>query len=73
MRQKGNDSDGVCATPCGRADDSAMNGLLRISVLVPLAGLIPLGSLILEPFMRLVPVTVRRFGEGTARGAGARR
>jgi len=50
-----------------------MNGLLRISVLVPLAGLIPLGSLILQPFCRLVPVTVRSFGEGTARGAGARR
>ncbi len=55
------------------ADDLAMNGLLRISVLVPLAGLIPLGSWILQPFCRLVPVTVRRFGEGTARGAGARR
>ena len=50
-----------------------MNGVLRISVLVPLAGLIPLGSLILDPFLRLVPVTVRRVGEGPARGAGAGR
>jgi hypothetical protein len=50
-----------------------MNGLLRISVLVPLAGLIPLGSLVLQSFMRLVPVTVRCFGEGSARGAGAGR
>jgi hypothetical protein len=50
-----------------------MNGAMRISVLVPLVGLIPLGSLILEPFRRLVPVTVRRFGEGPARGTGAGR
>ena len=50
-----------------------MNGLLRISELVPFAGLIPLGSLVLEPFKRLVPVTVRRFGEGPARGAGTGR
>jgi hypothetical protein len=56
-----------------RADDSGMNGAMRISVLVPLVGLIPLGSLILEPFRRLVPVTVRRFGEGPARGTGAGR
>jgi hypothetical protein len=73
VRQKGNDTDGVCADPCRDADECGMNGLLRISVLVPLAGLIPLGSLILDPFRRLVPVTVRRFGEGIARGTGAGR
>ena len=50
-----------------------MNGAMEIAILVPLAGLIPLGSVIFGPFVRLVPVPVRSFGEGCTRGPGTRR
>ena len=55
------------------ADDPAMNGALRIATIVPLAGLIPLGSVFLASFVRLVPVPVRGFGEGFTREPGTRR
>jgi hypothetical protein len=45
-----------------------MNGAQEIAILVPLAGLIPLGLAIVVPFVRLVPVSVRSFGEGFTRG-----
>ncbi len=57
---------------CG-VDDPAMNGALRIATIVPLAGLIPLGSVFLSSFVRLVPVPVRGFGEGFTREHGTRR
>jgi len=50
-----------------------MNGAHEIAILVPLAGLIPLGLAILVPFVRLVPVPVRSSGEGFARAIGTPR
>ncbi|HTG48811.1 MAG TPA: hypothetical protein VK646_14260 [Actinomycetota bacterium] len=50
-----------------------MNGALRITTIVPLAGLIPLGWVFLASFARLVPVPVRSFGEGFTRGPGTSR
>ena len=50
-----------------------MNGALRIATIVPLAGLIPLGSVFLASFARLVPVPVRGFGEGFTREHGTGR
>ena len=47
-----------------------MNVVMEIAILVPLAGLIPLGSAIFRPFVRPVPVPVRSFGEGFTRGHG---
>lgn len=55
------------------ADDPGMNGALRIATIVPLAGLIPLGSVFLASFARLVPVPVRSFGEGFTREHGTGR
>jgi hypothetical protein len=50
-----------------------MNGWLRIATLVPPAGLIPLGFVILASFSRLAPVPVPVVLRGGGRAAGASR
>jgi len=49
-----------------------MNGWLEVVTLVSLAGLIPLGIALPNPFHRPVPVLVRA-GDGARRDSGAGR
>jgi hypothetical protein len=65
----GNDSDGHCARERGRADAPGMNAASGIMTLVPLAGLIPLGFMVLAAFMRPLPALVRPATRGAGRVA----
>jgi hypothetical protein len=48
-----------------------VNGWLRITTTVPPSGLIPLGLVLLAPFLRLAPVlAAARIGVRRASGAG---